>query len=352
MVASLSFGDAIGNAALSIQSMLRDLGYVSEIFAESTDSAMAGRAKSLRDYGRVTAPENVLIIHFSIGSSISTLAAELKDKIILIYHNITPPEWFEVYAPRVARQCLEGRDELAQFARRADLVLGVSEYNRRELENMGCRSTGVLPLPGSLERLSDSPNPAVLRLFDDENTNFLFVGRVMPNKRFDDLLKVFAVYQKQIDHKCRLLLAGDCRVFEKYTLSLIQLVDRLQLDNVVFTDHVSTSELVAYYLSADVFLCMSEHEGFCAPLLEAFFFELPVIAYDAGAVGETMAEAGILVHAKKYDEIAELMYLAANDSDLRERIITGQKRALEAFVARDTSGMLIQYIAQVASSDQ
>jgi glycosyltransferase involved in cell wall biosynthesis len=325
MVASLSFGDAIGNAALSIQSMLRDHGYVSAIFAQSTDSAMAGRAKRLSDYWEVTAPGNVLIIHFSIGSSISALVQQLKDKIILIYHNITPPEWFHVYAPRVAGQCYRGRDELAHFARHADLALGVSEYNRRELEGMGFEETCVLPLPGSFERLSESPNPVVLRLFDDERTNFLFVGRVMPNKRFEDLIKVFAVYQKLVDSKCRLLLAGDCRVFEKYYLSLTRLVDRLHVENVVFTDHVSTSELVAYYLLADVFLCMSEHEGFCAPLLEAFFFELPVIAYDAGAVRETLGGGGILVHAKKYDEIAEMVYGVTHDSDFRDRILTGQK---------------------------
>jgi glycosyltransferase involved in cell wall biosynthesis len=228
------------------------------------------------------------------------------------------------------------------------LVLGVSEYNRGELEAMGFDNTGVLPLLGSYERLSVPPNPIVLELFDDEKTNVLFVGRVMPNKCFEDLLKVFAVYQKQIDRECCLLLVGDCRVFEKYTLSLTRLADRLELKNVVFTDHVKTDELVAYYQSADVFLCMSEHEGYCAPLLEAFRFDVPVVAYDAGAVSETLAGAGILVHEKKHEEIAELVHEVTHDAHLGESILTGQRRVLEAFDARDYGEMLVHYVKQVA----
>jgi glycosyltransferase involved in cell wall biosynthesis len=347
-VASLSFGDAIGNAALCIQSLLRGQGYVSEIFAESTDSTMAGSAKRLRDYIDIADPRNVLIIHFSIGSSLTTFVRRLQDKILLIYHNITPPEWFHTCAPRVAEQCYRGRHELAQLADRVSLVLGVSEYNRRELEVMGFEKTGVLPLLGSYERLSVPPNPIVQQLFDDGKTNFLFVGRVMPNKRFEDLLKVFAIYQKQIDRECRLLLVGDCRVFEKYTLSLTRLVDRLKLKNVVFTDHVNTDELVAYYQLADVFLCMSEHEGFCAPLLEAFRFETPVIAYDAGAVSETLDGGGILVHEKRYEEIAELVHKVTHDAHLKESILAGQRRALEVFDARDYGEMLMHYVKQAA----
>jgi glycosyltransferase involved in cell wall biosynthesis len=348
-VVSLSFGDAISNAALCIQSLLRDGGYVSEIFAESTDSAMAGSAQRLWDYGELTDPENVLIVHFSIGSSLTTLLNRLEDKILLIYHNITPPEWFHAYAPRVAEQCRRGRHELAQIADRVSLALGVSEYNRRELDAMGFERTGVLPLPGTYERLTVPPNPVVRRLFDDEMTNFLFVGRVMPNKCFEDLLKVFAVYQKHIDPKCRLLLVGDNRVFEKYTLSLMRLADRMRLNDVIFTDRVKTDELVAYYLSGDVFLCMSEHEGFCAPLLEAFRFEMPVIGYDAGAVGETLGGGGILVQEKNYAEIAELAYRVTHDPRLRESILVGQRRVLDVFAARDQGETLLQYVKQVAS---
>jgi glycosyltransferase involved in cell wall biosynthesis len=347
-VASLSYGDAVGNAALRIQSILRDRGYVSEIFAESTDSAMAGRAKRLRDYGEFADPRNVLIVHFSIGSSLTSFVRRLQEKILLVYHNITPPEWFHGFAPRVAAQCYRGRQELVQFADRVGLVLGVSEYNRSELEAMGFDKTGVLPLLGSYERLSVPPNPMALQLYDDEKTNVLFVGRVMPNKRFEDLLKIFAIYQKQIDRECRLLLVGDCRVFEKYTLSLTRLVDRMKLKNVVFADHVSTNELVAYYQSADIFLCMSEHEGFCAPLLEAFRFDVPVMAYDAGAVSETLAGAGVLIHEKKYEEIAALVHEVNHDDDLRESILAGQRRVLEAFDARDYGEMLMHYVKQVA----
>jgi glycosyltransferase involved in cell wall biosynthesis len=348
MVASLTYGDAISNEALHIQSILRNRGYASEIFAESADSAMAGHAKRLRDYEEVSDPSNVLIVHFSIGSSLSTFTQKLKDKILLIYHNITPPEWFAPYAPRVAKQCHRGREELFEFAERADLILGVSNYNRNELREMGFENAEVLPLLSSYEPLTDPPHPPVLKMFDDDKTNFLFVGRVTPNKRFEDLLKVFATYQKHIERRCRLLLVGDWLPIENYHLALVQMFHKLQLRDVVFTGHVSTAELVAYYEVADLFLCMSEHEGFCAPLLEAFHLEIPVIAYDAGAVSETLGGGGILVHQKNYEEIAELAYMVTHDDGFREAIIKGQNRVLEDYASRDHEELLMRYVKQVA----
>lgn len=351
MVASLTYGDAISNEALHIQSVLRSRGYESEIFAESADSSMAGRAKRLPEYQEVTGPTNVLIVHFSIGSSLAAFTDGIEDKILLIYHNITPPEWFAPYAPRVARQCHRGREELAELGGRARLVVGVSEYNRSELREMGFDKAEVLPLLGSNGRLTEPPQPTVLKLFDDVKTNFLFVGRVIPNKRFEDLLKVFATYQKHVERGCRLLLVGDWLPIERYHLALSEMIHELHLRDVVFAGHVSTGELVAYYEVADVFLCMSEHEGFCAPLLEAFHFEVPVIAYEAGAVSETLGGAGILVHEKKYEEIAELAYLVTHDDEFRGRIIDGQNRVLEDYASGNHDELLLRYVKQVSEDE-
>jgi glycosyltransferase involved in cell wall biosynthesis len=193
--------------------------------------------------------------------------------------------------------------------------------------------------------LEEEPNPVVLRMFDDAKTNFLFVGRCIPNKRIEDVIKVFCYYQRFIDPNSRLLLVGETHGFERYFDSLVRLVDDLALEDVVFTGHVDTDDLAAYYRVADLFLSMSEHEGFCAPLLEAFRFGLPVMAFDAGAVAETLSGAGVLVQEKSFDRIAEMAHLLVHDESLRERVVAGQNRVLERRVeSRDEEALLMDFV--------
>jgi glycosyltransferase involved in cell wall biosynthesis len=329
MLSALSYGDAIGNEALRIQSILRGQGYESEIFAEAVHPEMSGLAHKLWEYRNVSDPENLLILHFSIGAGVSTYAYHLPDPLLLIYHNITPAHWFTQFHPHLVGLCHHGRRELAAFSRRARIALGDSEFNRSELESMGFHPTGVLPLLMDRRQLEVPPNPVVLRMLDDEKTNFLFVGRTLPNKRIEDVIKVFCYYQRSVDSNSRLLLVGESHGFERYFDSLVRLVDDLALEDVVFTGHVDTDDLAAYYSVADLFLSMSEHEGFCAPLLEAFWFGLPVMAFDAGAVGETLAGGGILIREKAFDSIAEMAYLLVHDGGLRESVVAGQNHALQ-----------------------
>jgi glycosyltransferase involved in cell wall biosynthesis len=194
------------------------------------------------------------------------------------------------------------------------------------------------------------PNPVILHMFDDDKTNFLFVGRVLPNKRFEDLIKVFCIYQRYIDPDSRLLLVGESHGFERYFDALMRLVDDLALEDVVFTGHVDTDDLVAYYMVADVFLSMSEHEGFCAPLLEAFRSGLPVMAFDAGAVAETLGGAGVLVREKRFEEIAEMAHLLVHDENLRRQVVQRQFEALDGMESRDEESMLMGFVKQVLTS--
>ena len=349
MVASLSHGDAISNEALRIQDMLRSRGYESEIFAESIHSAMRNKGHPLWDYEPVSSPDNVLILHFSIAAGVSSFAYHLPDRIMLIYHNITPARWFAPYQPKLARLCYQGRRELAAFTERTELALGVSEFNRQELEAMGFHPTGVLPLLLDPEQLAIPPSPVIRRMFDDDKTNFLFVGRVIPNKKFEDLIKVFYVYQKFVDPKSRLLLVGEYQGFERYFDALLRLVDELELEDVVFAGHVDTNDLAAYYQVGDVFLSLSEHEGFCAPLVEAFRFGIPVMAFDAGAVPDTMGGAGVLIREKQFEEIAEMAHVLAHDGEVRQRVIDSQDHVIEALDARDEEGLLVGYVEQVSN---
>jgi glycosyltransferase involved in cell wall biosynthesis len=351
MLAALSYGDAIGNEALRIQEILREEGFESDIFAESVHPEMAGRARKLWEYREVSSKEDLLILHFSIGAGVSTFAYHLPDPILLVYHNITPARWFQSFHRHLAGLCYHGRRELQAFAPRVRLAVGDSEFNRSELEAMGFHPTGVLPLLLDSRRLDQAPNEVILEMFDDGKTNILFVGRVIPNKCFHDLIKVFAFYQRYLDSNSRLLLVGEWVGFEKYHEALVRMADDLALKDVIFTGHVEDDDLAAYYQVADLFLCLSEHEGYCVPLIEAFRSGVPVMAHDAGAVPETLDGGGILIREKRIEEIAAMAHAVVNDEALAAKIVEGQDRVLDRLDARDERGLLLGFVQQALAAE-
>jgi glycosyltransferase involved in cell wall biosynthesis len=188
------------------------------------------------------------------------------------------------------------------------------------------------------------------RLYDDGRVNVLFVGRIIPNKRIEDLIGVFALYQRHVEPRSRLLLVGDYRGHERYYDRLQERVRRLGADEVVFTGHVDDDDLRAYYSAGDLFLCLSEHEGYCVPLLEAMAFGLPVIAYDAGAVAETLRGGGILLREKRPEVVAELIGRVHEDPALRAAVLGTQERALGAVRAIDFSALLQERLAPVLAA--
>jgi glycosyltransferase involved in cell wall biosynthesis len=270
---------------------------------------------------------------------------------VAIYHNITPAPFFLGFHPHLAGLCHHGRRELAAFAPRTELALGDSEYNRRELEAAGFHKTGVLPIVLDLGLFDRPASPVVRRLYDDGRTNILFVGRIIPNKRIEDLVRVFAAYQRWVDPRSRLLLVGDHRGFERYFDRLRELVSELRLDEVVFTGQVDDDELYAYYRDADVFLCLSEHEGFCVPLQEAMHFGVPVVALDAGAVRETLHGGGVLLSDKRPAEVAELLGRLRQDEGLRREVLATQERAMSKVRATDFGSLLLDRLRPVLEGE-
>ena len=347
-MAALSYGDAVSHDALALQGHLRAAGLDSEIYAEHAHPRMARHCRRLWEYARVSSPDTVCLFHFAIGSGAGRFAFQSKDRLVTRYHNITPPEYFAQFLPHLARQCHQGRRELRAFAGRSLLGLGVSEFNRRELEAAGYRRTGVVPISLDLEAFAAGPASAVIqRVFGDGRTNVLFVGRIIPNKRIDDLIRVFAAYQRYVDPVSRLLLVGDHRGHERYYDRLQELVRELRLDEVVFTGHVDDADLEAYYSVADAFLCLSEHEGYCVPLLEAMLRGVPVLAYDAGAVKETLRGGGILLKRKRPEEVAELLHDVVARPALRAAVLATQERAVAALRATDFGALLRARLAPV-----
>jgi glycosyltransferase involved in cell wall biosynthesis len=347
VLATLGYGDAIGNEVLGIQRVLRSAGYESEIFVQTADRRLDDLTVDYFDLPGASHPDNILIHHFSIGSRASRIAYALPDRMVLVYHNITPPEYFVDIHPILVRLCFLGRRELGLYRDRCDLALGDSEFNRRELEAIGFARTDVLPVVPDFSHLAGDRNMRLASEFDDDFVNLLFVGRTIPNKRLEDVIRWFHAYKSWFNPRSRLFLVGEQSGFERYVAMLNQLVAELRVNDVHFLGHVSNEELVAYYELADLFLCASEHEGFCVPLVESFYRGVPVIAYAATAVPATMDGGGVLIDNKDPVHVAALIDRIVTDHALQDRIVCAQDAALQRLVAKDFGGTLLRFVEGV-----
>jgi glycosyltransferase involved in cell wall biosynthesis len=341
-------GDAISNDILELQRILRSWGCRSEVFADSafTSPILRGIARDYREFEAEDEPDAAILFHFSIGTRLTEWFAGRRAHKLIKYHNITPAHFFAATDPRTARALEHGRRELARFAGVPELALAASAYSARELIEAGYRRTGVLPNAINFAGLDEPPDPAMLARLSDNAVNVLFVGRVTPNKKFEDVIKTFAFYKKLFNPDSQLILAGDYRGLERYFASLQEMVGKLRVSDVHFSGHIEFSELLAFYRAADIYLSMSEHEGFGVPILEAFYNRIPVIGFAAGAVEETMNGGGVILREKDFLRAAALVDTIQRDHALREKIVAGQLEALKAFSRENVSRILLDLVAR------
>lgn len=347
VLASLGYGDAIGHVVLGIQRVLRAAGFESEIFVETADPRLESLTRDYRDMVDQIAPDDLLVHHFSIGSRASRTAFAVPGRMILVYHNITPPQYFLGEHAWLVRQCYHGRRELLAYRSRVDLALGASEFNRQELESAGFTSTGVLPVVPDFSHLDTPPDRRVYDAFDDDATNILFVGRLIANKRPDNLIRYAHAYRTIFDPRARLLLAGSHEHFGTYVAELHAFAARLGARDVHILGQVTDEELTALYDVADLFLCASEHEGFCVPIVEAFYKRVPVVARASTAVPATMDGGGVLFDTTDPVEVAGLMDAVLSDEAIEDRILRAQDAALTRLQARDFGRTLLGFVRQV-----
>jgi L-malate glycosyltransferase len=348
LVSNFDYGDAIGNHVRALRGVLRRWGYASDVYAQYIHEGLARDAHFYTRYRDVIGPGNVCLFHFSIGSEVTSFYAGLPDRKLLVYHNITPAEYFVGVNARVADRCRRGRWELERLVPVTDLALGVSEFNRRELEAAGFRRTGVLPILIDWTQYAHPPLKSIAEAYDGATT-LLFVGRIAPNKRIEDLVKTYYLYRR-LDPGSRLVLVGTAVDTEGYLAGLQKLAAELGvLDGVVFTGPVSQAELCTYYRVASVYVTLSEHEGFCVPLLEAMHFSIPVVAYASTGVPGTLGGAGVLVEDKDFPTLAELLHRVVTDGPLRQAIVAGQHERLHAFDAETIGRQLRGYLETLAT---
>jgi glycosyltransferase involved in cell wall biosynthesis len=345
VLATLGYGDAIGHEVLGIRRVLRAAGYQSEIFVETADPRLEDETVDYRDLVGAVSPSDLLIHHFSIGSRASRTAYALPGRMALVYHNITPPEYFIGVHKDLVKLCFRGRRELTAYITRCELALGDSEYNRQELEALGFHSTGVLPVVPDFSHLDVVPDRMLAADFDDGWTNVMFVGRVIPNKKFEDVIRTFHAYRTRCNPRSRLLLVGSHSGFERYLAMLQSMIARLGTPDVHFLGHVSNEQLTALYDVADVFLCASEHEGFCVPIIEAFHKGVPVLAFASTAVPATMDGGGVLYDSKDPLDVARLLDAVTSDARIEAAVVQTQDAALERLQGRDFAATLLRYVA-------
>ena len=322
---NLSYGDAISNEAIWIRDELRRAGFESHIYVQFIDPRVADECR-LFTPGELHRSD-AAIYHHSIGTEITPHLIEFRGPKYLIYHNITPGEFFESYRPEFAQILYSGRADLPHLARRFNNSVGDSAFNAAELAENGFNNPGVLPLVINPQKWAILPDPGIMAQLQDGRTNILFVGRFAPNKKQDDLLAAFSHYLKH-DPDARLILAGQPEQADPYITHLGDLITKLNLtQSVLLTGSVNDAQLAAYYRTAQLFWSMSEHEGFCVPLIESMWFDVPILAFKATAVPETLGDAGLMFSSKDdLPALAALAHILVTDAVLSEKLIRAQRR--------------------------
>lgn len=332
LLPTIAYGDAVSNDTLALEKVIQKMGYKTGIYAETIDMRFPkGTAKEYRKMPKLK-PTDVVIFHMSTGSQLNWDFGRMNCRKVMVYHNVTPPELLEKYNEAAAQQCRDGLEAVRWLADRVDYCLAVSEFNKSDLEQMGYRCPiDVLPILIPFEDYDKKPDEVIKRRYQDGYANILFTGRIAPNKCQEDVIRSFAFYQKYYNPKSRLFLVGSDRGYENYRKRLESYINVLEAREVIFTGHIRFNEILSYYQAADVFLCQSEHEGFCVPLVEAMYFDVPVVAYDSTAVYDTLGGGSLVLRRKDAMETAAVMDRLIRDGDLRNRVISNQQERLKDF---------------------
>jgi glycosyltransferase involved in cell wall biosynthesis len=313
--------DAITGQAFAWRDLLRGWGYRSEIVAEHVHPDLVGTVQRLDREGRRLAGEGAIVLRYALWSPTADVALEAGGPVALAYHNITPGELLRGFNPAIADLCDRGRAALTRFDSRVDTLIADSSFNAAELHEAGLGQAAVVPL------LLQLPEAIPHREPNDEPT-VLTVGRIVPNKRLEDVIKAFTLYQRRHAPGASLVVVGSDLGFESYRHALDVLVARIGARKVHFTGPISAEARDAWYGTADVYLSMSVHEGFCAPLVEAIAHGVPVVARAAGAVPETLGGAGLLLDDPDLALVSEALHELASPSSTRGALLAAAESRL------------------------
>jgi glycosyltransferase involved in cell wall biosynthesis len=319
LVASAVPGDAVTDQAFAWRTVLRSWGHPSEIIAEHVHPALLGQVRSLarsRHLGR-----DAVVLHYAVWTRAFERFLEAQGPRVLCYHNVTPGDLLRRHNPALADLCDRARAALPRFRGKCTAVVADSAFNAEDLRTSGIDDAVTVPL------LLNLP-PRAPRRPGDSDPVILSVGRLAPNKRIEDAIKAFALYQRYRSERATLVHVGPYHEFNGYRRQLERLAERLDVRGVMFTGRVPREERDAWYRSASAYICTSVHEGFCAPVVEALANGIPVVARAAGAVPETLGGAGILLNDDEPAVYAEALHEVVSSQATRGALAEAAERRL------------------------
>jgi glycosyltransferase involved in cell wall biosynthesis len=346
VIPTLASRDAIGGHVMQLRDLLRTRGYASDIYYGNASPDRFDEGYPITRIGDPSSSGRVLLYQLSIGSGAADIFRDRPERKFVNYHNITPADLLEDWIPAVGEEVRWGRAQLRDLAKVTEFAIADSVYNEMELREAGYPSTTTVPLLIDPEDFTGAPDPTLAarlaRQRSAGGTDLLFVGKVSPHKGQHDLVKALAAYRHLYDPMARLHMVGSA-ISEEYQQAVTRFADELDLtDAVEWAGSVTHEELIAYYEGCDVFLCLSNHEGFCVPLLESMYHRLPIVGWQSTAVPETVAQAGLILPDKEPARVAAAIHRVVDDARLRDELAVaavervgwfGLPRVKDGFVA-------------------
>jgi len=323
-VPMLTERDATGAHTLLLQAALRRAGWQSEIFTQVTHPDTADRTIQMEEFPSRASGSDVLIYQFAVASPIADFLLGRPEAVVLDYHNVTPPRFFQGWDQGTVSQLVVAREELSRLCPRVALGLADSAYNERDLTAAGCRRTAILPVLVDLARCAGSPDPAVgaalERTAGDGIPDWLFIGRLVPSKAQHRLVMALWAHH-QLFGPARLHLIGSSGC-DGYADALTTLIDELGMAPWVdLVGGAPDTVMAAHLRHADVYVSLSQHEGFGVPLLEAMAAGLPVVALGAAAVPETVEDAALVLPRNDPAYVATAVHRATADPTVRAHLV-------------------------------
>jgi glycosyltransferase involved in cell wall biosynthesis len=345
---SLHVADASGAHTLHARDALRAAGFTSELFVGHVDAPLRHEAHDIAELDDFVVPGRTMLVYqLAVGSTIVDQLVRRPEPLVVNYHNLTPASFFWQWAPDWLGAVESGRQQLHRLAPRVVHAIAVSAFNERDLRAAGYRSTSVVP--PFVDVAAFGPVADGERDRSNGGANWLFVGKLLPHKAAHDLVKALAAYRRSFDPAATLTLVGGHPV-TAYAEAVSGFARELGLgDAVELVGSVSHDELAARYRAADVFVCLSDHEGFCFPLLEAMHHGTPVVGFDAGAVADTTGPAGLILTEKTPSGVATAVHRVIADAELRATLVAAGHDRLGRFDLEETKVRYVDAISQVAA---
>lgn len=349
VIENIVYGDAISNHSVNIYHILKENGYETAIYAVHYDTRLDNEMVLPMDQLPELREDDLIIYQMCQRSILNSMIPAWKCKKACIYHNVTPANFFlpyDVFQPAFQKR---GLREIQKLNKVFNYVWGVSYFNCQDLIAMGYdkNKLALFPILIDFSDFYQKPDEKVLNQYSDDWINILFVGRIAPNKKHEDIIRIFTYYKKYINQKSRLILIGSF-FNAAYQNCLEKYVEALDVKDIIFPGHINFKEILAFYKTSDIFLCMSEHEGFCVPLLEAMLFDVPIIAYECTAVPETLGECGILVQEKNPAKVSFMIDQVIKNEELKKEIIEKQRRRLGDFAFEKVSRKFLEQIEKIS----